>query len=98
MQSRKVLDDRVKKGYYNGVIGLGKEVDIDFQKIDKTWTQNQIRDLFRKYRLHLVEVHLSITPNRIPGIKLSEDYILENLEKVCDMFRNPLLQCFLFIK
>ena len=93
MQSRKVLDDRVKKGYYNGVIGLGKEVDIDFQKIDKTWTQNQIRDLFRKYRLHLVEVW-----DRIPGIKLSEHYILENLEKVCDMFRNPLLQCFLFIK
>ena len=93
MQSKEVLDDRINKGYYNGVIGLGKEVDIDFQKIDKSWTMREVEDLFRKFRLHIVEVH-----DRIPEIKLSEHYILLNLEKVCDMFRNPLLQCFLFIQ
>ena len=87
MQSKEKLDDMINKGYYDGVIGLGKEVGIDFQKIDKSWTMEEERDLFRKFRRRIVE-----TQNKIREIKLSEHYILLNLKKVCDMFRNPLLQ------
>ena len=94
MQSKEKLEDMINKGYYDGVIKLGKEVGIDFQKINYLkLTMKEDRDLFRKFRRHIVK-----RQNKIWEIKLSEHYILLNLEKVCDMFRNPLLQCFLFIQ
>ena len=48
-------------------------------------------DLFKKFGKQKLK-------NINRKISLSEDYILQELKKVCDMFRKPLLHCFLFIQ
>ena len=69
------IQPRIKKKYYKDIIKFAKEKIIDFlnPKHLESWPYAELKE----FRKHCVD---NLTDSRI--FKLSEDYILEELEKV----------------